>query len=473
MLRIKPTIRTSKFSTSCSSLNSLSTTTLKSWNSKLSQDPVTQLTGTVLQNLGPQKPFVSRDARVRLPPTFNVSVQPELKSVRNQKQSGRCWLFAACNVVEREIAKTYGSVNTNSKDGEKKSLEGVEVSKSYLFYWDKLEKANWFLDQISKLDQSSDESNVDGRLVQTLLKEPISDGGQYDMFVNIVNKYGLVPKEIYPESHSSESSNHMNEILTTHLRSAAREILETSDKNTKLSLKQKYIESFHRLLTMFLGTPPDPDTPFEWTFQDGDKTRSVITTPRFFAPRHEYISLLNDPRNKYSTLIRIPRLGNVVGQRSVHHVNIDPDTFESLAVASLQANYPLFFGIQTPYNHDYGSGLIDQRVWLREQFRDNAPVAMTKAQRLKYGESCMTHAMVLSAVHLDNGKPSRWKVENSWGDKATGHKFGFVMGADGFKDEVYQIVVRRELVPDEILKIWDGEAGTDLPLWDPCGSLAN
>jgi len=122
--------------------------------------------------------LTQRSANVLDTQNFNVKISLEGSPITNQRASGRCWLFAATNVFRVAVMRRY-------------NLKEFELSQAYLFFWDKLEKANYFLEQI--LDTVDED--LDGRLVQTLLSSPVGDGGQWDMAANLVEKYGLVNKQ--------------------------------------------------------------------------------------------------------------------------------------------------------------------------------------------------------------------------------------------------------------------------------------
>lgn len=445
----------------------LSTKSLSKWDAEIKNDPTTSLAATVVRNHGPETSLINRDAYIRSAVNvYSDAVSPQGAPVVNQKQSGRCWLYAATNVLRVDIMRRY-------------NLEELELSPSFLFFYDKLEKANFFLDQI---EQTANE-NVESRVVQHLLTDPICDGGQYDMFANIIQKYGLVPNHVFPDSFNTLASNHVNEMVTTLLRQFAQEIRSAVEAKADVeALKTRQIKEVHRLLTMFLGSPPGPTDPIVWQYVDKDKNyHSLETTPLgFYNDVIQYdtsktVSLLNDPRNTFDSVIEVDRLGNVIGKPYVRYLNVDIDTLSATAVSLIQANKPVFFGTHTPLYHDKKSGIIDTELWDHKLIGFNP--TQSKADRLRYHQSLMTHAMVFSAVHLDpvTKQPVRWKVENSWGEDV-GIKGCFVMSHDYFKEYVYQVVAQREDLSESLGKVWDTAqsegATTVLPPWDPCGALA-
>ena len=334
------------------------------------------------------------------------------------------------------------------------NIKEFELSQAYLFFWDKLEKSNYFLEQII----DTVEEPLDGRLVQTLLSGPVGDGGQWDMVANLVEKYGLVPQQMYPDSWNASSSRIMCSLITTKLREYALELRELSskDKSSIPSTKQRMLQEIHSILVLMLGPPPNSQQEFQWEFYDKeDRFHSVKTTPLEFAQElsssdsveansgmdvHKVFSIVNDPRNAYNTLLSVSRLGNVIGMRSVRYVNVDMKTMKTACVNMLKADLPIFFGSDVGQFSAKSSGIMDTGL-IDYELGFNVKLSLTKAQRLKTKESEMTHAMVLTAVHLDGeGNPVRWRVQNSWGETA-GSKGWFVMHDRWMDEFVYQAVV--------------------------------
>ncbi|KAF2726008.1 peptidase C1B, bleomycin hydrolase [Polychaeton citri CBS 116435] len=398
--------------------------------------------------------------------TFNVKIPHEGSPVTNQRSSGRCWIFAACNVFRIQLAQKY-------------NLDKLELSQSYLFFWDKVEKANWFLESIV---ETAEEEDLDGRLVQALLASPVGDGGQWDMIINLVEKYGVIPQTLYPDSWNAQNSSTMDRLLTSFLREAGLKLrsLKTSatvSTDDILEEKEKMLQAVIRIATLCLGPPPAADKPFTWEFYD--KTGNfhlVATTPLDFAEPlavKNTVSLVNDPRNNYLSLLTVSYLGNVWGGRPITYVNVSMDVMKAACIKTLQAGLPIFFGSDVGKMSDSSKGILDPKLTNYPLgFSIPAP-AITKAQRLQTGESQMTHAMVLTAVHLcpKTGKPLRWRIENSWSD-AAGSQGYFVM-TDAWMDEfVYQAVVKEEFISKAVKEVAKKGEKKVLPLWDPMGALA-
>jgi len=437
----------------------LSALTLSDWASHVVEDPTLRLAMAVASNTNVSDSLIRDERKAALTSgQFSNIVVPEGEPRMNQRSSGRCWLFAACNMLRLPIMKQY-------------NLEKFELSPRFLFFYDKLEKANFFLDQIVK----TADLEVDSRLVQHLLAAPVNDGGQFNMFANIAEKYGMVPMSAFPESATTKNSHMVNQLVTTMLRQYAQELrAAVQARKDPKPLQHEMIKKVHQLLVVFLGVPP---TKFDWDYTTkDDKTGSVknLTPLRFYkeivkTDAMQCVSLLNDPRNPYERPVHVERLGNVVESGEVTYFNAPIDVLARKAIERIKQNKGVFFGTHTPIYHDNASGIIDTQSWDYEALGFNP--TQNKADRLRYGESLMTHAMVLVGVHLDtDGNPVRWKVENSWSEKS-GLEGYYTMSHDFFKEYVYQVVVDKDEVPEYADKFEDEPIR--LAPWDPCGALAN
>lgn len=394
---------------------------------------------------------------------FAFSNEIETGPVTNQKQSGRCWMFAGLNMVRHNIAK-------------KNNLKPFELSQSYHTFWDKFEKANYFLERV--LDTA--EETTDSRVVQWLLQAPLNDGGQWDMFVNLVEKYGVVPQSAMPETFHSGQSRKMNGLLTQKLRKQASVMREAYQSGTSVETlraqKQTFMGEFYRVLCYFLGEPPTT-VDFECRDKDGSFHREIGLTPLQFLGKYvdvnlrDYVSVINAPTadKPFGKTYTVQYLGNVEGGQDVRYLNADIETLKGLALAQLNDGVPVWFGCDVGKMSDRDGGILDTAAFDYEGALDTS-FEMSKAERLDYGESLMTHAMVFTGVNVLDGYPNRWKVENSWG-KDPGHDGFFVMSDGWFNEYMYQVVVRRQYLSPDLAEAIDQEP-TMLKPWDPMGSLA-
>ena len=388
------------------------------------------------------------------------SIELETGKITNQKASGRCWLFAALNTMRFEIMQ-------------KLNLETFELSQNYQMFWDKLEKANYFLDSIVKTAGE----DVDSRLVKHLLEAPVQDGGQWDMYCAIAQKYGVVPKYVMPETFHSSNTRVMCKFLTLKLREDALKLRAAvaEGRDTDL-MKREMLEEIYRILVICLGEPPKSFT-FEYRDKDKQFHRDADITPVDFFNKYvglnldDYVSIINAPTadKPYGKTFTVDYLGNVVGGRQVKYLNLPSEELKRLAIAQLQDGRPVWFGCDVGQMSTRESGLMGMGAYDYEALL-GMKFGLNKAQRLDYSESMMTHAMVFLGVNLVDGKPNRWKVENSWGDES-GQEGYYIMTDEWFDEYNYQVVVNRKYLTDEQKALFE-QAPIVLKPWDPMGSLA-
>lgn len=396
-----------------------------------------------------------------------TSVKLDTWAVADQMRSGRCWLFAGLNSLRGDAMKETG-------------IRDLEFSQAWLHYWDKLEKANYLLTAMVELADRP----LDDRTVQHLLDHPAEDGGQWNMFVALVTKYGIVPKYAMPETWSSSHTAKMNRDLSTATRVGALRIRAAAAADGDVAgAHRSALAEVHRILTAHLGVPPEE---FVWQYRDSDDKfhREGTLTPLQFAERYlpadldEYVCLVNDPRetSPYGERFAVEYLGNVVGADPVTYLNAPVSVLKDAAAAALSDGRPVWFGCDTVAQSDRDKGVWDARLHDYTGFYgvDLGTDAMDKQARLLTGESLMTHAMVLTGVDLDgDGVPVKWRVENSWGAKNADKGF-WTMNDSWFDEYVFVIAVHRDRLPEEYRAALDSDAEPHLlPAWDPMGALAD
>ena len=353
----------------------------------------------------------------------------------------------------------------------------MSLSQSYLLFWDKLEKSNWFLENI--LDTL--EEPVGSRILCHLLTDPLGDGGQWDMMANIVAKYGVVPKYSMPESAVSSSTREMNRVMTELLRNDACILRQSAkDGSSRQDLEEKkaqMLEEIYRMLCICLGEPPKT-VDMQARDKDNNFIQETGLTPIEFFKKYvdinlnDYISLINAPTEDkpYYHKYTVNMLGNVREGNPVCYLNLPIEELKAAAIAQLKDGEPVWFGCDMGPYINRETGIMDLDIY---DFQDVLQIdfPMTKAQRLDYGQSLMTHAMVFQGVNLtENGTPTRWRVENSWGEDS-GKKGYYIMSDEWFTEYMYQVVVNKKYLTKEQLQILDTETIMLNP-WDPMGSLA-
>ena len=403
-----------------------------------------------------------RNSAVENTPIFSLDLTKD--KVSDQKASGRCWMFAALNTFRHKMIAGF-------------QLEDFELSQAHTFFWDKYEKSNWFLEQVI----ATADKELTSRKVKFLLDTPQQDGGQWDMVVSLFEKYGVVPKSVYPESISSSNSRELNQILNKLLRQDAqilrKLVVEGADLAELQTKKEELLQEVFNFLAMNLGLPPRQ---FDFSYRDKDNhfhSENGLTPQAFFKKYvdlklDDYVSIINAPTadKPYGQSYTVEMLGNVIGSKPVRYLNVEMDRLKELAIAQMQAGETVWFGSDVGQSSNRKAGIMVDGMY---DFTSSMDIQLTqdKAGRLDYSESLMTHAMVLTGVDLyENGKAKKWKVENSWGEKV-GDKGYFVASDSWMNEYTYQIVVRKEFLTEAELAAYEAEPIVLAP-WDPMGALA-
>lgn len=387
----------------------------------------------------------------------HFSVKVNSKGVTNQESSGRCWLFTGLNVMR---AKAIAKHN----------LGAFEFSQVYPFFFDQLEKANLFLQGV--IDTS--DKPMEDKMVEWLFRYPLSDGGTFTGVADIVSKYGLVPKDVMPETHSSENTNRMADLITLKLREQGLELREMAAKGSKAdALNQKKTEMLgvvYRMLVLNLGVPP---TEFTWTEYNaqGEPVSTETYTPMSFLKKYgdehllgNYVMLMNDPSREYYKTYEIDYDRHRYDGKNWTYINLPVEDIKEMAIASLKDSTMMYFSCDVGKFLDGKRGLLDVKNYDYESLMGTS-FGMDKKQRVQSFASGSSHAMTLMAVDLDKeGKPTKWMVENSWG--TAGYNGHLIMTDEWFNEYMFRLVVETKYVPEKISNLLKRKP-VRLPAWDP------
>ena len=357
------------------------------------------------------------------------SVEVPTMGATNQKSSGRCWIFAALNLLREKIAKDL-------------KLEKFELSQSYISFFDHLEKANSFLEHVI---ETADRPTED-RYVDHILKSPVGDGGWWEFFVGLCCKYGVVPQEAMPETQQSSNTASMNMLLNMQLREDAlvlrREVSAGADAAAISALKNKMLSRVYNILAICLGNPPEH---FDFEYVDKDKAYHLEQdlTPHTFYEKYigrdlqNIVSLLNAPTPKkpfYQTYV-IDHEESVYGTSPVKSLNVPMDELKAAVIRQLEGGDLVWFACDC---HPYGNR--DEGIWDTGLYDYETPfgleLRMDKGQLLDHRQSAPNHAMLITGVNLVDGKPDKWKIENSWGAEKADKGY-YIMSDAWFDQYVY------------------------------------
>ena len=433
---------------------------LSNWNTDFENDQRYQLAALALSKANMADiAFVSAKAN-DLRQKFSVDIKT--MEVANQKSSGRCWIFAATNVLRELIAK-------------KCNIEKFELSQSYLAFYDKFERSNYFLESI--IETASLPTN--DRTVAHILTTGVHDGGQWDMFANIVRKYGIIPKDAYDETFQSSNTAMVNKILNQNLKACAVKlrnmVADNATEDELQSEKNAFLAKIYQYLASCYGEPPKTFN-FEYVDKDDNYHIEKDYTPLSFAEKYvgdlldNIVSIIHAPTKDkpFHQTFTIRFLGNVVGGNPVVHLNLKLDELKNAIISQLKAGKVVWFGSDVSYYGDREKGFWDDQSYNFELLT-GLDLNIDKDDALNYNFSAMNHAMVITGVNIVDGKPNRWKIENSWGDER-GSKGYYTCSDSWFDKFVYQAAVEKEYLGD-LAKFTETEPVVLEP-WDPMGTLA-
>lgn len=388
---------------------------------------------------------------------FSTSVNSS--GITDQQSSGRCWLFTGTNVIRAQVMARMG-------------LEDFHFSHVYLFFYDQLEKSNLFLQGIIDTRKKP----MDDKMVEWLFRNPLSDGGQFTGISDLVQKYGLVPKEVMAETYNSNNTSELTSLMKRKLREFGLQLREQSDKGaSQKELERNKVEmlkTIYRMLVLGYGQPP---TTFTWAPKANGK---ALSEPKTYTPHSfyqevcggedlnaNYVMLMNDPSRPFHQVYEIDYDRHAYDGHNWLYVNLPIDELKAIAIASLKDSTMMYFSCDVGKCLNRTNGMLDLNNYDYGSLFGTT-FGMNKKQRIQSFDSGSTHAMTLMAVDLDEqGKPRKWKVENSWGPNY-GHNGYLIMTDEWFDEYMFRVVVNRKYCPESVLKLLKSKP-VRLPAWDP------
>ena len=386
----------------------------------------------------------------------NFSIETRKQSITNQKSSGRCWMFSGFNVLRSNYMAKADSV-------------AIEFSQAYLFFWDQLEKSNLMLQGVIDTGKKP----IDDERVRFFFKSPIGDGGTFCGVADLAPKYGLVPSDVQPETFTSENTSKARSLISSKLREYGLQLREmVAKKQSPAAIqkeKTKMLAQIYHMLELTLGKPVD-----KFTYAFKDKNGRALGAAKEYTPLSFYqevvgapldgtfIMVMNDPRREYYKTYEVEYDRHTYDGTNWRYLNLPMEEIEKLAIASLKDGRKMYS------SYDVGKLLDRKRGYASLDNFDYGSVfgttfGMDKAQRISTFDSGSTHAMTLTAVDLDaDGKPVKWKVENSWGADS-GQKGYLIMTAEWFREYMFRLVVNKKYVPENILKAYDSKPVMVMP----------
>lgn len=383
-----------------------------------------------------------------------------VKGITNQKQSGRCWMFTSMNVLRPSVMEQY-------------NLDEFDFSHNYLYFWDILEKSNLFLENVIATAGKS----FDDREVVHYFSSPVDDGGVWNLYYNIAEKYGVVPASVMPETPHSENTAQMIALINEKLRREGYNLREAAAnvKGKKAaaelgSRKAAALNDIYRILALCLGEPP---AGFEWRFRtaDGEVASKVYTplefyreiTPADYSPDN-YIMIMNDPTREYYKLYEIENYRNTVEGINWVYLNLPNEDIKRAALASIKNNEAMYASCDVNKFLNRKTGIMDPSMYDYESLL-GVDMSMDKKARILTRQSGSSHAMTLMGVDTDEDDvPVKWEFENSWGPEAGNN--GYLTFTDDWFDEyMFRLVIHKRYLDERALEALGGKPAL-LPAWD-------
>lgn len=413
----------------------------------------------VVSSMSVNKVALDQQHSAAAPDTY-FSLETKNQGITNQESSGRCWLFTGLNVLRHRAAQKIG-------------VPGLMFSQMYNFFYDQLEKSNLFLQGIIDTRKQP----LEDRTVDWLFSNPLSDGGTYTGVADLVSKYGLVPQEVmaetYAANHTDEVSSHLKRKLREYgiqLREKAQQGASQKQLETE---KVEMLKTIYHMLTLAYG---EPVKQFTWAPKDASgktigeaRTFTPLEFYRYCCPEEDlnadYVMLMNDPSREYNKLYEIEYDRHVYDGHNWLYLNLPIEDIKTLCIASIRDSMQMYFSCDVGKQLNRDKGLLDMKNY------DYASIfgtqfGMSKKQRIQSHDSGSSHAMTLMAVDLDaQGKPTKWKVENSWG---ASYGFGgyLIMTDEWFDEYMFRVVVNKKYLSEAQRQLFN-QKPVRLPAWDP------
>ena len=403
------------------------------------------------------KVLLNRDLIKKKNTTFTNSIYYN-KKVTNQNQSGRCWLFAFTNLLRHKLIKEHNL------------REDFQLSQNYLSFYDKIEKAQYFM----QIMYQKKHLKIYDRQIKYFLEEPITDGGFWNMACNLVEKYGVIPKENMQETFQSSHSKQLNFILNKYLRRFAFSIRKNdfSNETFNIFLKDKLF-IIYRILVYFLGEPP---VKFDWEYYlEGKKPTKNIKknlTPLTFLKdfvgfnSDNYYILLNLPMNDFPFYkkYKMKYCNNMINGRTAEFINVPINDFINTVKKSIDNELPVWFGSDVHHFIDKQHGIADRELYDYDIFDNSETQELDKGDRILFNQSSPNHAMLILGYDYKDDTIQKWLIENSWGPKK-GIDGYLSMSYEWFKEYAFEIVVEKKVLSDKTIDVLHSKKITEIVPW--------
>ena len=381
------------------------------------------------------------------PPVFNIELE-ETKRY-DQKNSLRCWVFSGINVIKRNMAK-----NLNM------DIMNFELSDNFITFFHRLEKANITYEKII----TSKTIDLDKIIKKDILKNPVEEVGNWENFIGIVKKYGLVPMKVMPITIEGESATRVTNLLSETIRSNAISLIKLKQQNKDeiRKVKMKMLEENYEFLSKVYG---EPVKSFDYKYIDKNGHNVILKniTPKQFVDKflsidiENFIFISNVPKKnrKYGQKLKNPMSINVNTMKCVEYLHITSNELKQLAIKQLKDNIPVMVGIYIRKFADKDSGVLDVRLYDYDKLIKYK--RLNKEDGMLLGDIELHHWMTITGVQVESEIPKRWKVEDSYGDKEKVNGY-YIMNDNYFDKYVFTVIIHKKYLSKKQLELYNQKA---------------
>lgn len=399
-----------------------------------------------IKQYGLDKVCINKEIIAENPPYFNLELE-ETKRY-DQKDSLRCWAFSGINVIKRNMA------NNLSMDVMK-----FELSDNFIAFFHRLEKANTTYERII----TSKTIDIDKIVKKNILKNPIEEVGNWQTFVGIVKKYGLVPMKVMPTTFEGMSATKVTNIFSEIVRKNGITLLmlKNQDKNINelRKIKIKMLANDYEFLSKVYGEPVEV---FDYNYIDknGNNVSLKNISPNQFA--HQFLSIdienfvfiSNVPKKnrKYGQKLKNPESININKMKYTEFLHVSIEELKDLSIKQLKDNIPVMVGIYIRKFADKISGILDTRLYNYEKLVKYK--SLSKEDGILVDDIKLHHWMTITGVQIENGISKRWKVEDSYGDKEKVNGY-YIMNDNYFDKYVFTVIINKKYLSKKQLELYN------------------
>lgn len=438
---------------------------MQDFDSKIKTNSKLKIVQTILNSTSLKKFDANVD--MKYSHNFDFDLSPKIK-VTDQEKTGRCWIFSALNIFRHKIIAKH------------KLEPDFELSQAYLFKYDKIEKCNACLELLYYYYNKY--YNIDDYDLQinTLVDTILGDGGTIYEFKKLIEKYGVVPKDYFPDNIQAKNSYMMNYLLNHIIYCAKTDIEQRKITNRSVfdEFKNETIKKCYNVISLCIGTTPES---FLWKNKTYTPLSFYNNVLKPLVNLNDYICIVNDPRNEYNTFLGVKFLHNVLDvdfdfDKNLTNVyyNVDTKTFKKACKKTLvKHKVPVWIVLDYSQYVVKSRSLLSQDSSILDKIFD-IDFMSNKKKSLLSKTTMPNHAVVMTGIGKDiiKGKvTNKYKIENSHGSNSNQYNGFLIMSEAFFNEFVIVALVHKSTIPHvDNNKMHDMKI---LPWWDVLGVYAN